>query len=136
MIQRIPANLRKLVAERADFRCEYCRISALDSFFHFHVDHIVSRKHGGTNAFENLAYACQICNLNKGTDLFTFLVSPAEAIRFFNPREDSWDDHFEAKATGRIVAKTPTGTATIKILKLNHPDSILERREMIRYGLF
>jgi hypothetical protein len=136
MNQRIPAPLRKLVAERANYRCEYCRISALDSFFNFHIDHIISVKHGGTTLADNLAYACQICNLNKGSDLFTYLIDPQEAVRFFHPRLDKWDEHFTVKPTGRVVFKTPIGEATLKILKLNHPDSVAERRELIKFELF
>jgi|GEM_PF-3333130 len=61
MSQYIPDALRKLVAERAGHRCEYCRISAIDTFFTFHIDHIISLKHGGEICAENLAYTCQIC---------------------------------------------------------------------------
>lgn len=136
MRERITASLRKTVAERANFRCEYCRISALDSFFKFHIDHIISVKHGGETVSENLAYACQICNLNKGTDLFTYLEAPTDAVRFFNPRQDEWTEHFDVKHTGRIISKTPVGAATIKIFNLNHPESIIERREMIKFDLF
>ena len=35
----------------------------------FHVDHIVSRKHLGTDDPSNLALACERCNAAKGTDL-------------------------------------------------------------------
>ncbi len=132
----IPEPLRKLVAERAGYRCEYCRISAIDSFFAFHIDHIISIKHGGKTIADNLAYACQICNMNKGTDLFTFLENPAEPLRFFNPRKDVWADHFKADDSGIIAPKTAVGAATLKIFDLNHPESVIERREMIRFGMF
>ena len=42
MSQYIPEALRKVVAERASYRCEYCQISALDTFFAFHIDHVIS----------------------------------------------------------------------------------------------
>ncbi len=135
MSQYIPEALRRLVAERANHRCEYCRLSALDSFFAFHIDHIISLKHGGRTTSDNLAYACQICNLNKGSDIYTFLTNPALPIRFFNPRTDVWKDHFEADISGVAIAKTLIGAATIKILDLNHPESIIERREMMRFGM-
>ena len=132
----ISEALRKFIAERADHRCEYCRISAIDSFFAFHIDHIISLKHGGLTIPENLAFSCQICNLNKGTDLYTFLLDPQTPVRFFNPRTDIWIQHFEADSSGAVVSKTLIGAATIKILDLNHPESVIERREMIRFGLF
>ena len=62
MSRYISDKLRALVAHRAGFRCEYCRLLAEDAFFRFHIDHIVSVKHGGETVEENLAYACQICN--------------------------------------------------------------------------
>lgn len=57
-------------------------------------------------------------------------------IRFFNPRIDIWDDHFDIEATGLISEKTLIGAATIKILDINQPESIIERCEMIRFNLF
>lgn len=132
----IPETLRKLVAKRAGHRCEYCRISAVDSFFVFHIDHIISLKHGGKTRADNLAYACQICNLNKGTDIYTFLDDPTAPVRFFNPRTDVWNEHFQVDKLGAVSSKTPIGATTLKIFDLNHPESVIERREMIRFGMF
>ena len=136
MSRYISDTLRDFVANRADFRCEYCRIHSQNSFFAFHIDHIISLKHGGITSPDNLAYTCQICNLSKGSDIATFLENPTEPIRFFNPRMDYWTEHFFAHETGLLESKTDVGAATIKILDLNHPDSIIERREMIRLDIF
>jgi hypothetical protein len=136
MSRYIPDALRKIVAHRALHRCEYCRLLAEDAFFPFHVDHIVSLKHGGETIADNLAYACQICNWNKGPNVATFLKDLRMPIRFFNPRIDTWDEHFEIDNTGFISEKTEIGAATIKILDINQPDSIIERREMIRLNIF
>ncbi len=51
-------GVRTQVAERAFYRCEYRLIKEEDSFFPFHVDHVMARKHGGSDALDNLAYAC------------------------------------------------------------------------------
>lgn len=131
MSRYVAESLRKLVAERANFCCEYCLLPCENSYFGFPIEHIVSLKHGGKTEADNLAYSCQICNLNKGTDLGTFLDNPLNLIRFFNPRIDHWPDHFEILSSGLLRAKTEIGEATIKILDLNHPDSIIERLEMI-----
>ena len=40
-----------------------------DSGFAHQVDHVISRKHGGSSTSENLAYACVICNRYKGSDV-------------------------------------------------------------------
>lgn len=136
MSRYIPELLRKQIAERANFRCEYCLVPETNSFYAFQVDHIISVKHGGTAKPENLAYCCSICNRNKGTDLGTVLENPAEIIRFFNPRTDNWDDHFTIEKSGFLLPKSPVGEATIKILGFNHPDSVLERKLLISAGKF
>ena len=136
MGRHIPDSLRKLVDQRATHRCEYCHLPDQDSLFAFHIDHIISVKHGGETVPENLAYSCQICNLNKGTDIATFLDDPQQLVRLFNPRLDVWNDHFSADPLGELIPLTAIGQATIKVLDLNHPDGIIERRELIRLGLF
>ncbi len=75
MSTTISESLKKKVAFRADFRCEYCRLSQKVSFYTFHIDHIKSVKHGGLTIFQNLAYCCPDCNFFKGSDLGTFVDS-------------------------------------------------------------
>ena len=65
----ISAEMRRFVAERAEFRCEYCLVPAAVAFFSHEVDHIVATKHGGKDELQNLAFACWRCNRHKGTDL-------------------------------------------------------------------
>jgi hypothetical protein len=132
----IAERLRQFVQKRAKNRCEYCRVSVLNAYFSFHIDHVVSLKHGGLTIVDNLAYACALCNLNKGSDIATFLGATQIPTRFFSPRTDVWDDHFESLQTGELIAKTDIGEATMKILKLNQVDAIIERQEMIRFGSF
>ena len=136
MSQYVSNKLKELVVNRAKFRCEYCRLNAHYSYFPFHIEHIISVKHGGKTVASNLAFSCPLCNINKGSDIATFVDNPDELVRFFNPRTDKWHDHFYAEKTGFLVAKTPIGAATIKIFNFNHPDSIIERHEMIRFGAF
>ena len=136
MSRYISETLRTFVAQRAKLRCEYCLLDSTNSFFSFHIDHIISLKHGGKTTPQNLAFACPICNVNKGSDIGTFTDNSESIIRFFNPRTDNWNDHFSTESSGCLTPKTNIGEATIKILDLNHPDSIIERRELIRFGLF
>ena len=136
MSRYVSDALRRLVAERASHRCEYCLIPQANSFYNFQVDHIISLKHGGQTKEENLAFACSLCNRSKGSDLGTVLEGESEIIRFYNPREDSWTDHFTWEEDGLIFPKTSIGGATIKIFGFNHPDSILERRLLISSGLY
>ena len=80
--------LRRLVAVRADFLCEYCLIDENDTFFGCEVDHIISEKHGGATEADNLAYACAFCNRAKGSDIGSILPQRGTFVRFFNPRTD------------------------------------------------
>jgi hypothetical protein len=49
-------------------------------------------------------------------------------IRLFNPRIDIWNEHFEIE-NGFIYAKTNIAQATVKVLKMNEIDRIIERSE-------
>ena len=59
------------------------------------VEHIVAIKHGGSDDPSNLCLACERCNLFKGSDLTGFDSVTGMVERLFNPREQSWADHFE-----------------------------------------
>ncbi len=136
MSRLIPDSHRQKVAKRAGFRCEYCLLSESVSFYVFHIDHIKSLKHRGTNGLNNLAWCCPDCNFFKGADLGTFLEDDDEhLVRFYNPRKDIWSDHF-AIEKGAIVAKTPIGKATARILKFNHPDRLIFRRQLFELGQY
>lgn len=129
------AEMRRLVAERAGFRCEYCRVNEEDTFFDCQVDHIISLKHGGQTVAENLAYACAFCNRHKGSDIASIAPSSGELIRLFNPRSDSWETHF--KLDGVIIKPlTLVGEVTIKILQFNNGDRVLERQSLIAVGKY
>ena len=133
MSRVIPASLRKLVAERAAFRCEYCHVFESDSNYAYHIEHIISRQHGGSDHPDNLAYACSICNWKKGSNIATILEKGGSFVPLFNPRTDNWFDHF-AIENGIVIAKTPVGAATIKLLELNFADKIIERRALMVAG--
>jgi len=64
----ISAELRHLVTERAEGRCEYCLIPEFAGFAVHEIDHIIPRKHGGLTEADNLALSCMLCNKHKGTD--------------------------------------------------------------------
>ena len=51
-------RLEALARERAELRCEYCRMPEAFTVWHFEVDHILPRKHGGLTVADNLALAC------------------------------------------------------------------------------
>jgi len=131
----IPAALRQLVRERAQGRCEYCLYPEEMSFLPFEVEHIIAEKHGGTTTADNLALACPYCNRFKGTDLGSLDPETGQLTPFFNPRTQRWTDHFRLDGA-RIVPLTPEGRVTVAILRLNHPDRILERQRLIEAGKY
>ncbi len=57
-------KLRFTVFARDGWRCVYCGNAAADSTLH--VDHRIAVANGGTDALDNLATACEECNLGKG----------------------------------------------------------------------
>lgn len=61
------AAKRQWIRDRAGDRCEYCRLpQEATPFVTHHVEHIVSRQHGGEDDDQNLALACDRCNAYKG----------------------------------------------------------------------
>lgn len=126
----IPREVRQLVAERADYLCEYCLIAEADTFLGCHVDHIISVKHGGTAAIDNLAYACVVCNRQKGSDLGSIIWETGDLVRFFNPRTDQWSEHFQLNGT-KIVPQTSIGEVTARILEFNSESQTLERHALM-----
>ena len=129
MSRYISPELRKFIAERADFPCEYCLISEEDTFVGCQIDHIISLKHGGKTTKENLAFACAVCNRNKGSDIGSITVAGV-FTRFYNPRTDIWSEHFEVQDE-RVEPITEIGEVTANILEFNETERLLERRILI-----
>lgn len=124
---KIPTDLRRLVSDRAQGRCEYCLLHQDFSIYTHEVDHIIAQKHDGKTTAENLALSCLSCNRHKGTDLATFDPDTGELTMLFNPRSQIWEEHF-ALNQGRIEGATSFGRATAKLLMFNSPIRILERQ--------
>jgi HNH endonuclease len=122
----VPNATRQFVINRANFLCEYCLPDDRMSFIGFEVDHIISRKHRGTNNADNLAYSYPDCNRNKGTDIASIDWNTNQIVRFYNPRIDPWDDHFVFDGA-RINSLTPIGEATVYIFKFNDPIRLMSR---------
>ncbi len=137
MTKRSPLrpDIRRQVAKRADYLCEYCLIHEQDTILGCAADHIISLKHGGSNELDNLAYACVYCNRFKGSDIGSIVWESGEFIRFFHPRQDRWHEHF--RLTGaRIESITAIAQVTIRILALNDSDRLDERRLLIQIGRY
>ena len=135
MSRYISKKSREVVKNRANECCEYCRVPEIFSFLGYEIDHIIAIKHGGTNDLSNLAWACTICNNLKGTDIGTMLLPEQTIVRFYNPRTDIWEEHFET-SKALINSKTEIGEATVKIFQFNSLERLRERQELSKAGLF
>jgi hypothetical protein len=124
----IPASLRRLVIQRADNRCEYCRISQIGQVATFHIDHIVPVVAGGETIAENLALACVSCSLRKGARQNLKDSKTGEVVSIFNPRQQAWKEHF-AWNDVQVVGLTATGRATVQALDLNRATMLAIRAE-------
>lgn len=119
------ARVERLVRIRGGRRCEYCHQPEVAPLW-FTVDHVIARKHGGSDDASNLAIACPFCNLRKGSDLSSVDPLSGQVVRLFDPRRERWSEHFEWSGL-RIVGRTPTGRATVALLDANDEDRLAMR---------
>jgi HNH endonuclease len=130
------ASIRALVRALARQRCEYCRLQESDlPLFSFHVEHILPKKHGGTDDPKTLAWSCHYCNLSKSSNLSGRDNLTGRIVVLFNPRRQRWDRHFIWKGP-RLVGITPCGRATISVLNMNAAHRIELRELLIEAGRF
>lgn len=127
MSEYVPAELRRLIRERAGHRCEYCLLPEDDAFLPHEPDHIIALKHRGETTEGNLAWTCFVCNRGKGSDLASVDETSGEVVRLFHPRTDRWDDHLTLTKDGYLLARTAIGRVTISLLKLNRPELLAIR---------
>lgn len=132
----ISAAIRRFIQNRAESRCEYCLLPQIPDLIEtFHIEHIVARQHRGSNQISNLAYACSRCNRHKGPNLSAIDPRTGKVVSLFNPREQSWDDHFTV-LENRIIGTTPAGRATSTLLQMNAERRVELRSDLIQSGLW
>ena len=123
----IDAATRRQVAERARNRCEYCGLFQAElTFAVFHIEHIIARKHGGSDDPDNLALACYHCNWHKGTNLTGIDPETEAIVRLFHPRRDVWQEHFVVRDF-LVVGLSPIGRVTVRVLDMNAVDHVQMR---------
>jgi hypothetical protein len=115
---------RNIVRQRAGHCCEYCGLPQEQSpLAVLHIEHILPKKHGGTDDLDNLALACVDCNLHKGSNLAGLDPETDALTELFHPRQHLWLEHFQWQGP-LIVGKTPIGRTTIRVLQLNSEDRL------------
>jgi 5-methylcytosine-specific restriction endonuclease McrA len=79
---------KQRVFDRDGRQCRYCGTDEM-----LQIDHIISRKHGGTHDLDNLQVLCRSCNLRKSSkDEGLFLAQAATPPAFpgnISPRQSS-----------------------------------------------
>ncbi len=101
----------------------------------FQVDHIIARKHHGTDESDNLALACFACNNHKGPNVAGIDGDSGDVVQLFHPRRDRCEEHFEWNGAS-LVGLTPTGRVTVDVLAINLPHRIRLREALIAEGVF
>lgn len=132
---KLSASLRRAVAERAHFCCEYCGISEDATLVPHEPDHIIGEQHGGVSVLANLAYACFRCNRFKGPNIATRAPQTGRLVPLFHPRVEPWDMHFRLNGA-EIVPVTPVGRGTALLLHFNDEQRLLLRAELLRLGRY
>ena len=123
---------RRHVRERAGQRCEYCHLPEGQSpVARLQTEHILPRKHGGRDDPANLALACIACNLHKGANLTGIDPDTAQVVELFNPRIQSWTEHFAWNGC-LLVGVSAVGRTTIRVMDINSKDRIRARTASAR----
>ncbi len=126
----IPSALRRLVYERAGDCCEYCLTPEAAVFASHEIDHIIAEKHGGATEADNLGLSCVLCNKHKGSDIASIDPQTGEIVPLYHPRRDKWREHFQLSGA-EFIPLTATGRVAVRLLQLNRPDRIEERKLLI-----
>jgi hypothetical protein len=133
MPERSWAATVRLVRERADGCCEYCRTCESVIGQTLHIEHIDPK---GGDSPDNLCLACPTCNLSKATATRALDPQTRQRAALFNPRKQTWSAHFRWIDDGlRVEGLTPTGRATVIRLKMNLDRVVAARSLWIRIGI-
>jgi rubredoxin len=80
---------------------------------------------------DNLAWACPRCNQGKRIQVDGVDPADGQRCRLFNPRIDTWSEHFVALPSGRIEGTSAIGRATEQALNLNvDPNAVSNRAQL------
>src|SRR5437016_9194577 len=100
----IPADVQTRVRTAARNRCGYCLSPQHLVMARLEIEHITPRAQGGDNDESNLWLSCPICNRYKGDQTTATDPETGQVVPLFNPRVQSWFEHFRWTADGlRIV---------------------------------
>jgi HNH endonuclease len=124
----ISADVRQRVRMRADCACEFCGVREEDAGAALTIDHFQPRSKGGSDALDNLVYACPGCNQYKQD----YWPMDAQSVSLWNPRDGDFSEHFTEAENGQLIGLTIVGTFTIGHLRLNRLQLVAYRQNRRR----
>jgi hypothetical protein len=131
----LPAELLIRLKRQAGNRCGCCRTSVLITGHPLTVEHINPIARGGSSHEDNLWLSCRRCNEHKGIQIDRIDPDTGERVPVFNPRQQSWYEHFAWLGDGtQVIGLTPCGRATVPALQLNNDDVVVARRLWVSVG--
>lgn len=99
------------------------------------IDHIFPEALGGVSEEENLWLACRRCNEFKGIQTTGIDPQTNSVVTLFNPRFQTWTDHFEWTNDGlAVIGLTSIGRATVQALNLNNAFIVRSRKRWVSVG--
>jgi 5-methylcytosine-specific restriction endonuclease McrA len=101
--QRVPAHLRHRVREQGQYHCGYCLRPEELTGERMTIEHIIPESRGGLTLEQNLWLACRRCNEYKGTQTHALDPLTRKRVRLFNPRTQSWFEHFAWDESGTEI---------------------------------
>ena len=98
----LSADTRQRKMLRDNFKCRYCGYdggASLATFRNLCIDHLKSRRKGGTDELQNLVTACRACNSDKATNEFASIEEARRWLRLY--RKECSGRFFETYVVGR-----------------------------------
>ncbi len=133
----ISSEIKRKIRQAARNRCGYCLTPQEIISMPFEIEHIRPIADGGSDDEENLWLACRNCNGFKHAKTKAIDPITKEEISLFNPRTQSWFEHFEfSEDKTEIIGKTSCGRATVIALRLNFEQAINARKLWASVGWY
>jgi hypothetical protein len=131
----IPVNATSLLLPvKSGMCCEYCLVDREDTFFGLVFDCLIAEKHLFF-PLRHMYHVCLTCDRFQGSDIATLDANTRDLLRLFHPRQDVWKEHFELEGV-KIFGKTQIGEATVRLLRLNLEERLLERELLQSLGRY
>lgn len=103
----ITVEERTIIRHRFNYRCGYCGVHEIWFDDELEIDHFQPLKYGGTDALENLVYACARCNRYKAS--YWADANIPQHRHLLHPHYDDIALHIAQNPDGQFVGLTSRG---------------------------